>query len=225
MIEATAVDTAGSRATLRDATPEDAEFLAWVMLTATRSHLPRGIWDFTVGRDEIEILDLLAKLNGRGPEHLFHHGRFLIAEVDGQPAAALSGYDPVAHGYEVLMPVMFELAADSGWTEADLAASLERYAVVVPVLAEPPAGAWVIESVATAPEYRRHGLVDRLMPAILDRGRELGFSVAQISVFIGNEPARCAYLKHGFEIVAEARTPEWEAAMGCPGLEHMLRSL
>src|SRR5437879_1450539 len=123
------------------------------------------------------------------------------------------------------MPVMVGLATALGWTDAELAASMGRYAVVVPALAQPPDGAWVVESVATAPEYRRRGLVDHLMPEILERGRQAGYSVAQISVFIGNEPARCAYLKHGFRIVSEARTPEWEAAIGCPGLEHMLRPL
>jgi len=211
--------------THRNATADDAEFLAWVMLTAARSHLPRGIWDFTIGRDEIEVLDFLAKLAVRGSDHLFHYRRFVIAEVEGEPAAALSGYDPVAHGFDVLIPVTLGLSAELGWTEDEVAASMERYAVVVPVLAEPPEGAWVVESVATAPEYRRRGLIDGLMPEILERGRSCGHSVAQISVFIGNEPARSAYLKHGFEIALEARSPEWEAAIGCPGLEHLLKPL
>ena len=160
-----------------------------------------------------------------GPEHLFHYGRFIVAEVDGQPAAALSGYDPVAHGFAVLMPTMLELAVELGWTNAEIEASMLRNAAIMPVLAEPPEGAWVVESVATAPEFRRQGLIDGLLPEILDRGRRQGHPVAQISVFLGNEPARCAYLKHGFQVVSEARSPEWEAAIGCPGLEHMLQTL
>src|SRR5947199_10454355 len=96
MIESTELHTVRG-ATYRDATPEDAEFLAWVMLTATRSHLPRGIWDFTVGRYEIVIIDLLPKPNVREPEHLFHHARFPISEVDERPPAPVPGSHPVAH--------------------------------------------------------------------------------------------------------------------------------
>ena len=51
------------------------------------------------------------------------------------------------------------------------------------------------------------------------------FSTAQIGVFIGNEPARRAYLKAGFEVVGEKRDPDFEAAMGCPGAEVLLRDL
>jgi translation initiation factor 4G len=197
-----------------------------VLLAASRSHLPKGPWDFALDRDEIEILDLLAKLTVRGPEHLFHYGRFVIAELDGQPAAALSGYDPVAHGVDVLMPTLLDLFTDLGWTDADVDALLQRHAAVItPVMAVPPTGAWVVESVATAPEYRRRGLIDHLLPVILDRGRRGGHTVAQISVLIGNEPARRAYVKHGFRPESEGRSPEFETAMGCPGIEHLRQPL
>ena len=32
--------------TIRDATPADAPFLAWVMLAAARSHRPLSFWDY-----------------------------------------------------------------------------------------------------------------------------------------------------------------------------------
>ena len=34
-------------------------FVAWVIMTANRSHLPRGMWDFYLGTDEPEILRYL----------------------------------------------------------------------------------------------------------------------------------------------------------------------
>lgn len=58
---------------------------------------------------------------------------------------------------------------------------------------------------------------------LLDRGAERGFTDAQIGAFLGNEPARRAYIDLGFEVVAEKRDPSWEAAMGCPGTELPLR--
>src|SRR3972149_4922755 len=46
-----------------EATPEHAPFLAWVTLTAFRSHLERGFWDFMLGGDEgykLRYLEALA---------------------------------------------------------------------------------------------------------------------------------------------------------------------
>ena len=59
-------------------------------------------------------------------------------------------------------------------------------------------GAWVVECVATRSEYRRRGLVDALLGAELDRGRQQGFTVAQISLLIGNEPVWRLHEGFGF---------------------------
>jgi hypothetical protein len=40
------------RAKSRRATADDAEFLAWVTLAASRAHLSRGLWDVIIGADE-----------------------------------------------------------------------------------------------------------------------------------------------------------------------------
>ena len=208
--------------TIRDATAADADFLAWVMLTAARSHLELGIWDHLVGWDEPRVLDFLAELCVTGPEHLFHYSRFLVSEVNGVPAAALSGYRPELHGFEVYLPIFLEIVSKRGMTEEEIAAGWARGDAISSALSQPPANAWVVESVATLPEYRRRGLVDRLLDEILRRGRAEGCAVGAISVFIGNEPARAAYIKKGFEFDHETRTDAWEAIMGCPGIDHLL---
>jgi ribosomal protein S18 acetylase RimI-like enzyme len=86
-------------------------------------------------------------------------------------------------------------------------------------------GAWVIDSVATVPAHRRKGLVDRLLTAILEKSRRRGFRCAQINLYIGNQSALRAYEKHGFRIVDEKRHPDFEAAIGSPGMVRMLRNL
>ena len=72
---------------------------------------------------------------------------------------------------------------------------------------------------------RRRGLVDALLHQLLGHGRERGFEYAQISVLIGNERARRAYIKAGFEPLAEQRTDDWAREIGCPGSEMLLQSL
>jgi RimJ/RimL family protein N-acetyltransferase len=64
-----------------------------------------------------------------------------------------------------------------------------------------------------------------LITATLDRGRSLGFNLGQISVFIGNEPAKRAYEKAGFEVKDDKRDPTFEAELGFPGMERMLQAL
>jgi ribosomal protein S18 acetylase RimI-like enzyme len=85
--------------------------------------------------------------------------------------------------------------------------------------------AWIVDSVATLPEFRRTGMVDHLLSAILDKGRSHGFRRSQINIYIGNTPAQKAYEKHGFTLVDEKRHPDFEAEIGSPGMARMLRDL
>src|SRR3990170_361691 len=85
---------------------EHAGFLAWVMLTAHRSHLERGLWDFIVGGSEAECLRYLEALAVTEQAHWAHYSTFIVAEVDGRPAAALCGYSEAEHGTPSLVSGM-----------------------------------------------------------------------------------------------------------------------
>ncbi|MCH7522995.1 MAG: GNAT family N-acetyltransferase [Chloroflexi bacterium] len=86
-------------------------------------------------------------------------------------------------------------------------------------------GAWITENVATKPEFRRRGLVDKLLAEMMERGRRRGATVADISVFIGNDPAQRAYEKCGFAVIAERHDREFESVYGTPGTRTLRRSL
>ena len=149
----------------------------------------------------------------------------MIAEADGSPAAGLSGYDPKICGYEALyraIPEVLKKLGHSGGPDPETNKRAERVLCCIP---EDTEGAWITDSVATLPEYRRKGLVDRLLAAILEKGRQEGFQKAQISIYIGNIAAQRAYEKHGFKIVAEKRHPDFETEIGSPGMALMLRNL
>jgi hypothetical protein len=79
---------------IRTGRPEDASFLAWVILTAGRAHVQRGIWEVILGGSEEECLAFLQKLIvTKTPHHLRYSG-FLVAEGGGVSVAALGGSDP-----------------------------------------------------------------------------------------------------------------------------------
>ena len=67
--------------------------------------------------------------------------------------------------------------------------------------------------------------VSKLLEAILDKGRDQGFRLAQVGFYIGNTPAERAYKKAGFKYADEKRHPDFEALIGCPGMVRLLRDL
>jgi translation initiation factor 4G len=209
---------------IRPARPEDTEFLAWLILTAGRAHVTRGIWEVILGATEQDNLEFLKLLAVTARPHLFHYSCYLIAELDGKPAAGLGGYDPKICGYEALRRAMPEVFMKLGHTGTDPEAN-KRAERVLCCIPEDTEGAWIIDSVATVPEHRRKGLVDRLLAAILEKGRQEGFRRAQINIYIGNLPAQRAYEKQGFKIVDEKRHPDFEAEIGSPGMARMLKNL
>lgn len=55
---------------------EDADFLARVMMLASRGHLRRGVWDLIVGGSEENCLDYLRRLALSEPVSLCHYSEF-----------------------------------------------------------------------------------------------------------------------------------------------------
>lgn len=210
---------------IRPARPEDAKLIAWCMLMAGRSHMKIGIWDLIISQPEDKCLTFLEMLTLQEPRHMCYYTEFLVAEVDGQPAAALEGFDPVNNGEATVAEPMAEVRRKMGLTEEDMAAGQQSLIAFMTCHPDFAKGAWVVEHVATRPEYRRRGAVSRLLEAILDKGRKQDFHLAQVSFYIGNTPAERAYRKAGFRYADEKRHPDFEAVIGCPGMVRLLRDL
>ena len=210
-------------AKIRRGTPDDADFLAQVMMLASRGHLRRGVWDLIAGGSENNCLDYLRRLALSDPVSLCHYSSFIVVEQDGRPAAALCGFNPRAGGWPTLGIAMQNVQRELGWTQADEKASAARTAPVWQCTFDTLEGAWVIESVATLPEFRRRGLADALMAEILEVGRARGHRLAQLTILIGNDAARRAYEKAGFSVRDEKRHRDFEAALGAAGFMRMVR--
>jgi translation initiation factor 4G len=210
--------------TIRAATADDAPFIAWVQQEASRSHLPFGFWDLAFpGPDEyrLRMIERICRAQARS---FAHWSAFLVAEVDGRPAAALSGYaNPSAATGALFVQAMGEALAAEGWNEARGGAMQQRIAPFLSCVPELPEEAWILEWVATLPAHRGRGLIRALLTAIVDVGRQRGHTLFQIGVLIGNTPAQRAYEGAGFRVVDEKRSPEFEATFGAPGVRRLLR--
>ena len=208
------------------ATHEHIPFVAWVVMTANRSHLPRGMWDFYLGADESEVLRYLEAFADTDAMHWGHHSLFLVAEVDGKPAAGLCGFFENELGVASVLMGAAEANEKLGRKLDEVVEGWERaksISGIATVSHEP--GAWVIEHVGTHPDFRRRGLVERLMHAMMDRGRERGAKTADIGVLLGNDPAQRAYEKCGFSVVDEVRDAEFERVYGSAGARMLRRAL
>ena len=210
---------------IRSARPEDAPFLAWVMLTASRSHLKYGVWEHYVGGTEQDCLCFLSLIANTQRPHLFHSSTFIVAEVNGQKVGGLSGYDPKLLGMRAFMQSLPEVFQKLAWSVDQQKAAAERYRPWMTCVPDDTEGAWIVESVAALPEYRRQGVVSRLLAEVLNRGRKSGYKRAQIGVLINNTPARRAYEKSGFKFDSEKRNPTFEATFSTPGISKLLLDL
>ena len=209
----------------RSASADDAPFLAWVMQEAARSHLERGIWDFAFPGEDEQRLELLAKIATTERIHFAHFTRFRVLEIDGEPASALSAYENSEHGLEQLTLGMAETFAQLGWSPDEMLAVRDRSASFAATGYPNPDGLWIVEWVATRPEFRGRSLIRRLLREILDLGREQGFERAQIGYLLGNTRAKSAYEGVGFEWVEDHRHPAFEEDYGTPGIARMQRDL
>ncbi len=205
-----------------DAREEHVPFIAWVQLTAFRSHLPKSMWDFFIDSSEEDVLRFLAALATTESQHWGSYQGFIIAEVDGTPAAAMTGYFEAESSF---MQGVAEACRTIGMTDRDVGAGWKR-ADTIELVGTPHApGAWITENVATKPEFRRRGLVDRLLAEMMDRGRAKGATIGEVGVFIGNDNAQRAYEKAGYEVVEEKLHPDFEAVYKCPGVRQLRREL
>ena len=152
---------------IRPARPDDARFLAWAVVEAARSHLPRGFWDLWIPDDDEKRLLFVEKLLLAERPSLWHWTLFHIAEVDGAPAATLSGCDPS----RLVIPdaAVGEVMAASAWSEAEGAAAVARATPFFGCMHDPAPGAWIVESVATRSDARGRGLAAALVEHVTRR--------------------------------------------------------
>jgi GNAT superfamily N-acetyltransferase len=209
---------------IRTAEVRDANFLSWLILTAGRAHVRKGIWEVILGMPEEQCVHFLRLLSATLVPHLFHHSCYLVADVDSVPRAGLGGYDPNISGNSALFQALPEVLKRLGGGSPSMSqdGAPPRILKCIP---EPVEGAWMIDSVAALPEFRRQGIVSKLLEAVMNQGRDKGFRHAQVNIYIGNTSAQRLYEKHGFAILDEMRDSYFEAEIGSPGMARMLRDL
>jgi GNAT superfamily N-acetyltransferase len=210
--------------TIRPACSEDAGFIARNILASQRGPLPRGWFDIALGWPEPQCLAFMERLATAHRRSWWHVSQFIIAEVDGEPAAALCAL-PAAGTGAAARAAIAEVADKTWLDKSELAAIFRRGAYTANCWVQGGEGDWLIEHVATLPVYRGRGLVQALIERALSAGKVLGFKRASISFLIGNEAAERCYAKAGFAFAEEKRDPAFEALIGAPGFRRFARAI
>ena len=210
--------------TIRPARLEDAGFIARNILSAQRGPLPRGWFDIALGWSEPECLAFVERVATADRQSWWHISQFIIAEVEGEPAAALCTL-PAAETGATARSAIEEVAGKTGLNASELAAIFQRGAYAAGCWVQGGAGDWLIEHVASLPSHRGRGLVQALIYHALAAGQAAGFMRASISFLIGNEPAERCYAKAGFAFAEEKRDPQFEALTGAPGFRRFARAI
>lgn len=210
--------------TIRSARPDEAEFIARIILSSMRGYRSRGWFDVALGWPESRCLDFIAQIATARAVSMWHVSQFLVAETDGKPVAALCAV-PAANTGLLAWRAIEEVGFESGIAASELDAIRQRGTYSRACWVQGGEDDWMIEHVATDPAYRGRGLVQALIAHALNKGRAAGFSRTTISFLIGNEPAERAYAKAGFTFAEEKRDPAFEALIGAPGFRMFARAM
>jgi len=205
-------------------TPRDANFLAWVLLAASRGHLSRGWFDIALNAAESRCLEFLKHLATTQPPSWWHYSRFLVAAINAQPVAALSAFR-AGEAYSLSQAAMSEVAEALALAPPEQAAIWRRGSYIFLCAMGGHDDCWTVENVAVLRAYRGRGLINALLSRALEDGAAQGLEQAQVTFAIGNEAAERAYAKAGFSFGGERRHPEFEAVAGAPGLRRLVRQL
>ena len=209
---------------IRQARIDDARFIARTIFAAQRGHVPRGWFDIALDWPEPRCLAFVERIATAETESWFHVSQFILAEVEGEPAAALCAM-PAAGTVSAGRSAIAEVAEHIGLNASETAAIFRRGAYAAGCWIQGGEADWLIEHVATLPKYRGRGLVQGLIDHALLAGRSAGFQRASISFLIGNEAAQQCYAKAGFTLIEEKRDADFEAITNASGFRRFARRI
>jgi hypothetical protein len=159
--------------TIRPARLEDAGVIARAILSAQRGPLPRGWFDIALGWSEPECLAFLERVATADRQSWWHVSQFIIAEVEGEAAAALCAM-PAAGTLGAARSATAEVADKAGLNATELAAIYQRGSYAAGCWVQGGDSDWLVEHVASLPSHRGRGLVQALIDPRARSGKSRG---------------------------------------------------
>ncbi|OQX60399.1 MAG: hypothetical protein B5M52_00295 [Helicobacteraceae bacterium 4484_230] len=203
---------------IRQATQNDSETIAKAVLESSRADKNVGIFDFIFqAGDDAGLIEFLQKLATTGTKSYVHYSNFIIAEVNGEIAGVLCGYEPRIATHEVFGKALNEVGIGGEYRER-----ISGYLIVEPEIDKQT---WVLDFMAVKDEYHEFDVLKELIRKSLLTARLKGYRKAQTVVEIGSVEAQMVYEKLGFHLIDEKKSDYYKEQFGRAGIMRLQMEL
>ncbi len=195
--------------TIRRAAESDKDFLITAIIEAEKSGSDMVSYCSIFSISQAELKELLSNILDEDIEGQEMYIRdFLIAEVDGEPAAAVSAWIENETG---LSSNMIKTNLLMYFLDRDIMMNATPYLKLMnEVNIHREANALQVECIYTSEKFRGLGLSGKLINEHIRLKLEGGatFNKVQVILLKNNQSARKAYVKAGFSVVQEKTCPD-----------------
>jgi len=196
---------------IKQATADDASFLAQMILESSRAGKKDGLFDILFETDDDKvILEKLQMLTTTTAKSYCHYQNFLIAQINGTNVGTLCSYEPRIATKETFVAALKEINCGD-----EINKPLE---VVYNCSFDTNKSRLMFDFMEELQGFLDVGVLKALMQKSLLTARLKGYRIAQAIVEIGSMEAELLYKKLGFEIVEKKECEEYREIFGRPGV-------
>ena len=197
--------------TIKQASADDASFLAQMILQSSRAGKKDGLFDLLFGTDDDKIvLEKLEKLTQTQAKSHCHYKNFLIAQMDGKNVGTLCSYEPRIATKEAFIAALKEIGCGD-----EINKPLE---VVYDCSFDTNKSRLMFDFMEELEGFIDVGVLKALMQKSLLSARLKGYRIVQTIVEIGSLESELFYKKLGFEIVDKKECEEYRELFGRAGV-------
>ena len=197
--------------TIKQATVEDASFLAQMILQSSRAGKKKGLFDVLFETDDdVTVLAKLAKLTQTEAKSHCHYKNFLIAQMDGKSIGTLCSYEPRIATKETFEEALREIGCGD-----EINKPLE---VVYNCSFDTNRSRLMFDFMEELEGFVDVGVLKALMQKSLLSARLKGYSIVQTIIEIGSLETELFYKKLGFEVVDKKECEAYRKIFGRAGV-------
>jgi len=195
---------------IKQATLDDAPFLAQMMLQSSRAGKKDGLFDLIFEtNDDKTILEALEKLTNTQAKSHCHYKNFLIASVDGKSVGSLCSYEPRISTQDAFVLALSEI----GYSDVN-----DALEVVYCCDFELNKRTLMFDFMEELEGFIDVGVLKALMQKSLLTARLKGYTIAQTMIEIGSLENELFYKKLGFHVVTQKECELYKEKFGRTGL-------
>lgn len=195
--------------TIKQATAEDAPFLAQMILQSSRAGKKEGFFDLLFGsKDNSVVLPALEKLTQAQAKSRCHYKNFLIASMDGKSVGSLCSYEPRIATHDAFFAALEEIGFPQIEEVLELVQECD-FKLNTRVI--------MFDFMEEVEGFMDLGILKALMQKSLLSARLKGYTIAQTIIEIGSLENELFYKKLGFKIVSQKECELYREKFGRSG--------